>query len=149
MCWLICNEFPLIFQKVQHSHFRHQKTTSNLLRINLKGILKVQWNMATRGSYVHNCYGRIFGGIPKMLILCNFLRKFMASDEKIHRAFRTHTTVFILKQNPLDKFFIFTIYQNYTLALKCSVSVDRHCQKFAIYTEHHTMDNTDNERYIW
>ena len=34
------NEFPSIFQKVQHSHSRHQKTTSNLLRINLKGILK-------------------------------------------------------------------------------------------------------------
>ena len=34
------NEFPSIFQKVQHSHSRHQKTTSNLLRIHLKGIFK-------------------------------------------------------------------------------------------------------------
>ena len=34
------NEFSSIFQKVQHSHSRHLKTTSNLLRINLKGILK-------------------------------------------------------------------------------------------------------------
>ena len=34
------NEFPPIFQKVQHSHSRHQKTTSNLLRINLKGKLR-------------------------------------------------------------------------------------------------------------
>ena len=34
------NEFPTIVQKVQHSHSRHQKTTSNLLRINLNGILK-------------------------------------------------------------------------------------------------------------
>ena len=33
------NEFPSILQKVQHSHCRHQKTTSNLPRINLKGIL--------------------------------------------------------------------------------------------------------------
>ena len=33
------NEFPSIFQTVQHSHSRHQETTSNLLRINLKGIL--------------------------------------------------------------------------------------------------------------
>ena len=32
--------FPSIFQKVQHSHSRHQKTTSNLPRINLKGILQ-------------------------------------------------------------------------------------------------------------
>ena len=28
------NEFPSIFQKVQHSHSRDQKTTSNLLIIN-------------------------------------------------------------------------------------------------------------------
>ena len=48
-----------ILQKVQHSHPRHQKTTSNLKR-------HIQWNMATRGSYVHNSMGRIFGGIPKM-----------------------------------------------------------------------------------
>ena len=34
------NEFPSVFQKVQHSHSRHQKTTSNLPRINSKGILK-------------------------------------------------------------------------------------------------------------
>ena len=34
-----------------------------------------------------------FGGIPKMLVLCNFLKKLMVSDEKIHRAFRTHTTL--------------------------------------------------------
>ena len=34
------NEFLSFFQKVQHSHSRHQKTTSNFLRINLKGILK-------------------------------------------------------------------------------------------------------------
>ena len=27
------NEFPSIFEKVQHSHARHHKTTSNLLRI--------------------------------------------------------------------------------------------------------------------
>ena len=32
------NEFPLIFQKVQHAHFR-KKIPSNFLRINLKGKL--------------------------------------------------------------------------------------------------------------
>ena len=50
-----------------------------------------------------------------MLVLCNFLRKLMVSDKKIHRSFRTRTTSY--KQNPSEKFFIFTIYQNYTLAL--------------------------------
>ena len=53
-----------------------------------------------------------------MLVLCNFLRKLMVSDKKIHRSFRTHTT--LDKQNPLENFLIFTIYQNYTLALSSS-----------------------------
>ena len=52
------------------------------------------------------------GGIPKMLVLCSFLKILMVSDEMIHRAFRTH------KQNPLEEILIFTIYQNYTLALR-------------------------------
>ena len=71
--------------------------------------------MATRGSYVHNSMVKLGGGIPTILVLCNFLRKLMVSDKKIHRAFRTHNS--ISKQNPFEKFFIFTIYQNYTLAL--------------------------------
>ena len=33
----------------------------------------------------------------------------MVSDKPIHKAFRTHTTLFFLKQNPLEKFLIFTI----------------------------------------
>ena len=53
-----------------------------------------------------------------MLVLCNFLRKLMVSDKKIHRAFRTRTTLSINKTHS-EKFFIFTIYQfNYTLALR-------------------------------
>ena len=31
--------------------------------------------MATRGSYVHNSMVEFSGGIPKMLVLCNFLQK--------------------------------------------------------------------------
>ena len=73
--------------------------------------LKDKLSMATRGSYVHNS-GKIFGGIPKSLILCNFLQ--MVSDKIIHKAFRTHTTLWT---KPIREFFIFTIYQNYTLAL--------------------------------
>ena len=33
------------------------------------------------------------GGIPKMLLLCNFLKILMVSDKTIHRAFRTHATL--------------------------------------------------------
>ena len=38
----------------------------------------------------------------------------MVSNKKIHRALRTNS----YEQYPLETFFIFTIYQNYTLALK-------------------------------
>ena len=77
--------------------------------------------MATRGSYVHKPYGKKKwgGGIPKMLVLCNFLKILMVSDKMLHKAFRTHTT--LNKQNPLEKSFIF-IYQNYTLALRMSAN---------------------------
>ena len=41
--------------------------------------IKVQQNMATRGSYmyVHNSKVKIFRGIPKMLVLSNFLKILM------------------------------------------------------------------------
>ena len=108
------NEFPPIFQKVQHSHSRHHKTTSNLLRIDLKGILKFNEILPLEGAMYITLYSRIFGGIPKMVVLCNFCRNW-----------RFQTNIFtglleliqLYKQNPLEKFFIFTIYQNYTLAL--------------------------------
>ena len=45
--------------------------------------------MATRGSYVLNSMVELLGGIPIILVLCNFLRKFMVSDIKSHMAFRT------------------------------------------------------------
>ena len=54
-----------------------------------------------------------------MLVLCNFLKIWMVSHEIIHKAFRTHTTLYFYIQNQLENFLIFTtsIYQNYTLAL--------------------------------
>ena len=38
-------------------------------------------------------YGKISGGIPKNLVLCNFLKILMVSDKTIHKAFRTPTTL--------------------------------------------------------
>ena len=71
--------------------------------------------MATRGSYVHTSMVRFSGGIPKMLVLCNFLEILMVSDKIIHKAFRTRTT---LKTKPIThKKIVFPIYQNYTLVL--------------------------------
>ena len=63
-----------------------RKQPQTLIRINLKGILTCNEIWPPRGSYVHNS-DRIFGGIPKMLVLCNFLRKLMVSHKKIHRDF--------------------------------------------------------------
>ena len=71
-------EFPPIFQKVQHSHPSRQKTTSNLLRSNFKGILKFnEVIMPTRGSYVHNFMAEFSVASQKCMV----------SDKKIHRAF--------------------------------------------------------------
>ena len=39
----------------------------------------------------------------------------MVSDKTIHKALELRK---LYKQNPLETFFIFTIYQNYTLALR-------------------------------
>ena len=38
--------------------------------------------MTTRGSYVHTSMVEFSGGIPKMLIVCSFLRKLMVSDKR-------------------------------------------------------------------
>ena len=55
-----------------------------------------------------------------MLVLCNVLKILMVSDKMIHRAFRTRTT---LSTKPIREIFIFTIYQNYTLALRKGVAI--------------------------
>ena len=54
-------------------------------------------------------------GHPDNVSLCNFLRKLMVSNKKIHRAFENSYNSY--EQYPLEKSSIFTIYQNYTLAL--------------------------------
>ena len=46
-----------------------------------------------------------------MLVLCNFLKILIVSDKMILELIQLY------KQNQLEKIFIFTIYQNYTLAL--------------------------------
>ena len=59
----------------------------------------------------------------------------MVSDKTVHKAFRTHTTLY--KQNPLEKFSIFTksIYQNYTLAL-IALHVREHYQRGNFHAHH-------------
>ena len=43
--------------------------------------------MATRGSYVHISMGRILGGIPIILVLCNFLMKIDGFEQKDSQGF--------------------------------------------------------------
>ena len=51
-----------------------------------------------------------------MLVLCNFLRKNDGFEEKDSQGFENSYNSY--EQYPLEKIFIFTIYQNYTLALR-------------------------------
>ena len=102
-------------QKVQHSHSRHQKTTSNLLRINLKGRLRFNnYSWPPKGAmymYINlqsYMYCKIFRGIPKVLVLCNFLKILMVSDKMIYKAFRTHN---ILWTKPIREFPYFHKYK--------------------------------------
>ena len=65
------NEFSSIFQKVQHSHSRHQKTTS---KSQFKRQIKVwQW-FTIRGSYmyVHKPMVIFFGGMPPIFVVVPF-----------------------------------------------------------------------------
>ena len=59
-------------------------------------------------------YCKIFGGIPKMLFLCNFLKILMVSDKLITRLLEL---VQLYEQTPLDKIFHFHHLPNYKLAL--------------------------------
>ena len=79
-----------------------------------------------------------------MLVLCNFLRKLMVSN-KIFTGFENSYNSY--EQYPLEKFFIFTIYQNYTLALKLL-----HCPwnlKFLILQAHPVATNTQSGTQIF
>ena len=79
--------------------------------------------MATRGSYMYN--GKIFWGILKMLVVCNFL-KILVSDKIIHKAFRTHKA--LKNKYPIFKSKILNvhhIYQNYTLIITLNIYVTK------------------------
>ena len=52
----------------------------------------------------------------------------MVSNKKIHRALRTHSHTNSYEQYPLEKFFIFTIYQNYTCTLALTLIIVFSCR---------------------
>ena len=87
------NEFSLIFWKVQHSHSRHQKTTSHLLRINLKGKVRFNNKWPLEGAMYINLRSN-FRGHPEMLVFfLQFTQNIDVSDKSIHKAFRIHKTL--------------------------------------------------------
>ena len=63
----------------------------------------------------------LFSGASRLkinvIVLCNFLRKIDGFEEKDSQGFENSYNSY--EQYPLEKIFIFTIYQNYTLALTC------------------------------
>ena len=70
--------------------------------------------MATRGSYVHISMGELSGASDN-IILMQFSTKIYGFEQKDSQGFENSYNSY--EQYPLEKFFIFTIYQNYTLAL--------------------------------
>ena len=75
--------------------------------------------MATRGSYVHISMGE-FSGHPDNVSFMQFSMKIDGFEQKDSQGFENSYNSY--EQYPLEKFFIFTIYQNYTLALITAVS---------------------------
>ena len=73
---------------------RHQKTTSNLLRISLKGTKRFsnERPLEVEGAMYVNLLAKFSGGggIRKcifVLFVCNFVKIWMVSDKTIHKAF--------------------------------------------------------------
>ena len=73
--------------------------------------------MATRGSYVHLYISlwENYRGHPDNISFMQFSTKIDGFEQKDSQGFENSYNSY--EQYPLEKFFIFTIYQNYTLAL--------------------------------
>ena len=71
--------------------------------------------MASRGSYVYNSMVEFSWTSQKFLFYAVFSKKKRWFQTKRFTGLLDLITLY--KQNPLEKFLIFTIYQNYTLAL--------------------------------
>ena len=67
--------------------------------------------MATRGSYVHISMGE-FSGVSDNVSFMQFSTKIDGFEQNDSQGFENSYNSY--EQYPLEKFFIFTIYQNYT-----------------------------------
>ena len=107
------NGFPSIFQKVQYFHSRHYKTTSHLLRISLNGILKLNEVWPLEGALYISLWENSRGH-PDNVSFMQFSTKIDGFEQRDSQGFENSYNSY--EQYPLEKFLIFTIYQNYTLA---------------------------------
>ena len=108
------NGFPSIFQKVQYFHSRHWKTTSHILRISLNGILKLNEVWPLEGAMYISLWENSRGH-PDNVSFMQFSTKIDGFEKKDSQGSENSYNSY--EQYPLEKFFIFTIYQNYTFAL--------------------------------
>ena len=72
-------------------------------------------SMATRGSYMYISLWENYRGHPDNISFMQFSTKIDGFEQKDSQGFENSYNSY--EQYPLEKFLIFTIYQNYTLAL--------------------------------
>ena len=96
------NEFSSIFWKVQHSHSRHQKITSTLLRITFKDRPRVSNERSLEGALYTNLWIQFSVHGTENFSFCKFLKILMVSEKTVNRAFRIHKT---LLTKPIGEFF--------------------------------------------
>ena len=82
--------------------------------------------MNTRWSYVDKPIYITLNIMAPYIFFVQISQNIDLSDKTIQKAFIIRKTLF--KQNLLEKCSIFTIYQNYTLALICTVQPQRNAR---------------------
>ena len=85
-----------------------------LLRISLNGILKLNEEWPLEGA-MYIFLWENYRGHPDNISFMQFSTKIDGFEQKDSQGFENSYNSY--EQYPLEKFFIFTIYQNYTLAL--------------------------------
>ena len=108
------NGFPSIFQKSAVFSLQTLKTTSHLLGISLNGILKLNEVWPLEGAMYISLWEN-YRGHPDNISFMQFSTKIDGFEQKDSQGFENSYNSY--EQYPLEKFLIFTIYQNYTLAL--------------------------------
>ena len=92
-----------------------RKQPHNLLRISLNGVLKLNEVWPLEGAMYISLWENSRGH-PDNVSFMQFSMKIDGFEQKDSQGFENSYNFY--EQYPLEKFFIFTIYQNYTLALR-------------------------------